>query len=281
MSTPLKPAEATSTEIPVGRNRLEGKVILVFGAGSVGEGWGNGKATSVAYAKEGATVIAVDREKSAAEATASIIDALGGRARSLAADVTDSASVKAVVDEVVRSEGQIDVLHNNVGTTIMGGPVELSEEDWHTVLDVNLTSAYLTCKHVLPGMIARGKGAIINISSIAAIRYTGYPYSAYYAAKAGVNQFTIGLALQYARQGIRVNAIMPGLMNTPLIYQQISGQYSDAEAMARARHEATPMGRMGTGWDIAAAAVFLASDEANYITGVCLPVDGGLTCKAA
>ena len=281
MNTPLKPADAKSSEIPIGRNRLEGRVVLVFGAGSVGAGWGNGKATSVAYAREGATVIAVDRERSAADATASIITALGGRARSLEADVTNSASVKAVVDEVMKAEGQIDVLHNNVGTTIMGGPVELTEADWHTVIDVNLTSAFLTCKHVLPGMLARGKGAIINISSIAAIRYTGYPYAAYYAAKAGVNQFTVGLALQYARQGIRVNAIMPGLMNTPLIYQQISGQYSDAQAMARARHEATPMGRMGTAWDIAAAAVFLASDEANYITGVCLPVDGGLTCKAA
>ena len=281
MPSQLKPAEAGSPEIPVGRNRLAGKVALVFGAGSVGEGWGNGKATSVAYALEGATVIAVDREKAAADATAAIIEMLGGQARSLAADVTDSASVKAAVDAVMSEHGRIDVLHNNVGTTIMGGPVELTEEDWHTVLDVNLTSAFLTCKHVLPGMLARGKGAIINISSIAAIRFTGYPYAAYYAAKAGVNQFTVGLALQYARQGIRVNAIMPGLMNTPLIYQQISGQYADAEAMARARHEATPMGRMGTGWDIAAAAVFLASDEANYITGVCLPVDGGLTCRAA
>ena len=281
MISPLKPAEAGSSEVPVGRNRLEGKVILVFGAGSVGEGWGNGKAASVAYAREGATVIAIDREKSAADATAAIIRALGGKAQSLAADVTVSASVKAVVDAVMSEHGHIDVLHNNVGTTVMGGPVELTEEDWHKVVDVNLTSAFLTCKHVLPGMIARGKGAIINISSIAAIRYTGYPYAAYYAAKGGLNQFTVGLALQYARQGIRVNAIMPGLMNTPLIYQQISGQYADAEAMARARHEATPMGRMGTGWDIAAAAVFLASDEANYNTGVCLPVDGGLTCKAA
>ena len=281
MPSQLKPAEAGSAELPVGRNRLEGKVVLVFGAGSVGEGWGNGKATSVAYAREGASVIAIDRVKSAADATAAIIQTLGGQARSLAADVTDSASVKAAVDAVMSEHGRIDVLHNNVGTTIMGGPVELTEEDWHTVLDVNLTSAFLTCKHVLPGMLARGKGAIINISSIAAIRFTGYPYAAYYAAKAGVNQFTVGLALQYARQGIRVNAIMPGLMNTPLIYQQISGQYADAEAMARARHEATPMGRMGTGWDIAAAAVFLASDEANYITGVCLPVDGGLTCRAA
>ncbi|MET0430473.1 MAG: SDR family oxidoreductase [Microvirga sp.] len=281
MNTPLMPAEATSSEIPAGRGRLEGKVALVFGAGSVGEGWGNGKATSVAYAREGAIVIAVDRNKAAADETASIIEELGGQAVSFAADATDSAGIKSVVDAVMDAHGRIDVLHNNVGTTIMGGPIELSEEQWHTVLDVNLTSAFLTCKHVLPGMLARGKGTIVNISSIAAIRYTGYPYSAYYAAKAGINQFTVGLALQYARQGIRVNTIMPGLMNTPLIYQQISGQYADAEAMARARHEATPMGRMGSGWDIAAAAVFLASDEAGYITGVCLPVDGGLTCKAA
>lgn len=281
MSSPLQPADATSAEIPPGRNRLQDKLILVFGAGSVGEGWGNGKATAVAYAREGATVVAVDRERSAAEATAGIIEALGGRCSTYAADVTDSASVKAVVDDVVARHGRIDVLHNNVGTTIMGGPIELTEEQWNTVLDVNLRSAFLTCKHVLPGMLERGRGVIVNISSIAAVRYTGYPYSAYYAAKAGLNQFTVGLALQYARQGIRVNAIMPGLMNTPLIYQQISGQYANAEAMAKARHEATPMGRMGTGWDIAAAAVFLASDEANYITGVCLPVDGGLICNAA
>jgi NAD(P)-dependent dehydrogenase (short-subunit alcohol dehydrogenase family) len=279
--TPLKPADAASPEIPAGRGRLEGKIVLIFGAGSVGEGWGNGKATSVAYAREGATVIAVDRDEAAAEATGAIIAELGGQASTYGADVTSSSAVKAVVDEVMARYGRIDVLHNNVGTTIMGGPVELTEEQWHTVLDVNLTSAFLTCKHVLPGMIERRKGAIVNISSVAAIRYTGYPYPAYYAAKAGVNQFTVGLALQYAQHGIRVNAIMPGLMNTPLIYQQISGQYADAAAMARARDEACPMGRMGTAWDIAAAAVFLASDEANYITGVCLPVDGGLTCRAA
>ena len=254
---------------------------MVFGAGSVGEGWGNGKASSVAYAREGATVVAIDRERSAADETAVIIGELGGRCATFAADVTDSASVKAVVDEVLAREGRIDVLHNNVGTTIMGGPIELTEADWQTVLDVNLKSAFLTCKHVLPVMVRQQKGVIVNISSMAAIRYTGYPYAAYYAAKAGLNQFTVGLAMQYAKQGIRVNAIMPGLMNTPLIYQQISGQYANAAAMAKARDEACPMGRMGTGWDIAKAAVFLASDEASYITGVCLPVDGGITCKAA
>ena len=281
MTSLLQPATASSPEIPPGYGRLKDRVVLLFGAGSVGVGWGNGKAASVAYAREGATVIAVDRERAAAEATASIVAELGGRCAAHAADVTDSDSVKAVVDEVLGREGRIDVLHNNVGTTIMGGPIELTEAQWNTVLDVNLKSAFLTCKHVLPAMVKQNKGAIINISSMAAIRYSGYPYAAYYAAKAGVNQFTVGLAIQYAKQGIRANAIMPGLMNTPLIYQQISGQYADAAAMAKARDEACPMGRMGTGWDIAKAAVFLASDEASYITGVCLPVDGGITCKVA
>jgi NAD(P)-dependent dehydrogenase (short-subunit alcohol dehydrogenase family) len=273
--------EAVKVPWPAGRGRLEGKVALVFGAGSVGEGWGNGKATAVAYALEGAVVIAVDRDRAAAEETRAIITANGGQCSAFSGDATRAADIAPIVAQTVERWGRIDVLHNNVGTTIMGGPVELTEEQWDVVLDVNLKSSFLTCKHVLPVMLRQGRGVITNISSVAAIRYTGYPYSAYYAAKAGVNQFTVGLALQYARQGIRVNAIMPGLMNTPLIHQQISGQYADAAAMVKARDEACPMGRMGTAWDIAAAAVFLASDEANYITGVCLPVDGGLTCRAA
>lgn len=281
MHNVLSPATHFSAEIPPKGERLKNKTVLLFGGGSVGEGWGNGKATAVAYAREGARIVVVDREKPAADATAEIITALGSEVISLQAEATDAASVQTAVQAALAAYGRIDVLHNNVGTTIMGGPIELTEDQWHTVIDVNLTSAYLTSKYVLPGMIAQGSGAIINISSVAAIRYTGYPYSAYYAAKAGLNQFTVGLALQYARQGIRANAIMPGLMNTPLIYQQISGQYASPENMARARHEATPMGRMGTGWDIAKAAVFLASDDAGYITGVCLPVDGGLTCKSA
>ena len=273
--------DATGIPWPSGRRRLQDKVALVFGAGCVGEGWGNGKATAVAYAQEGASVIAVDRNPDAAELTRAVIEGAGGRCLAFGADVTRSEDVAHVVADTLAAYGRIDVLHNNVGTTIMGGPVELTEEQWDTVLDVNLRGAFLTCKHVLPVMVRQGKGAIVNISSVAAIRYTGYPYAAYYAAKAGVNQFTVGLALQYARQGIRANAIMPGLMNTPLIHQQISGQYADAAAMVKARDEACPMGRMGTAWDIASAAVFLASDEAQYITGVCLPVDGGLTCRAA
>ncbi len=281
MTTSLKPALATDPEVPPQGRRMEGKVVLLFGGGSVGEGWGNGKAACVAYAREGATVVAVDRDPGAVEETWKLVSALGGTCTALVADATETAQVKDVVDEALAQHGRIDVLHNNVGTTIMGGPVELTEAQWDTVLDVNLKSAFLTSKHVLPAMIRQGKGAIVNISSLAAIRYTGYPYAAYYAAKAGLNQFTVGLALQYARQGIRANVIMPGLMNTPLIYQQIGGQYPDTDAMVKARHEACPMGRMGTGWDIAAAAVFLASDEANYITGVCLPVDGGISCRGA
>jgi NAD(P)-dependent dehydrogenase (short-subunit alcohol dehydrogenase family) len=259
--------------------RLEGKTALVFGAGSVGPGWGNGKATAALFAKEGAKVVGVDVNPAAAEETRVIIAEAGGTFHPEVADVTKSDQIRSVVERTMQRFGRIDVLHNNVGITEMGGPVELSEESWHRVMDINATSIFLTCKHVLPIMEKQGKGAIVNISSIAAIRYTGYPYVAYYAAKAAVNQFTVGLALQYAAKGIRVNAIMPGLMNTPLIHQQISGQYKTAEEMVAARDALVPTGKMGTGWDIANAALFLASDDASYITGVCLSVDGGLHAK--
>jgi NAD(P)-dependent dehydrogenase (short-subunit alcohol dehydrogenase family) len=259
--------------------RLAGKVALVFGAGSVGPGWGNGKATAVAFARAGAAVVAVDRAPAAAEETAAIIRDEGFAGLALSCDVTRADEVQAIVARAVAAHGRIDILHNNVGITAMGGPVEESEESWRRVLDTNLTAMFLTCKHVLPVMLQQGAGAIINISSIAAVRYTGYPYISYYASKGGVNQFTVGLALEYAGRGIRANAIMPGMMDTPLIHQQIAGQYADDAAMVAARNAACPMGFMGTGWDVANAAVFLASDEARYITGVCLPVDGGLSCR--
>ena len=261
--------------------RLDNKVAIVFGAGSVGEGWGNGKATATLFAREGARVVCVDINRAAADETAAIIAGEGGTAIAATCDVTSSEQVRKLADRVAADHGRIDVLHNNVGYATMGGPIEMEEAAWHRTLDLNVASCFLTCKHVLPHMLRQGRGAIINVSSIAAIRYTGYPYTAYYAAKAAVNGFTMGLALQYAAQNIRVNAIMPGLMNTPLIYQQISGQYADAAAMVAARDAACPTGRMGTAWDIAKAALFLASDEAAYITGVSLPVDGGLSCRSA
>ncbi len=259
--------------------RLKDKIALVFGAGSSGPGWGNGKATAVSFAREGATVMAVDRVREAAEETRKLIADEGGTAYAEVADVTSGVDIKRVVDSLVGKCGRIDILHNNVGITAMGGPIEETEESWHRIIDTNLTSAFLACKHVLPVMLRQGKGTIVNVSSIAAIRYTGYPYSSYYASKAGLNQFTVGLALQYAKQGIRANAIMPGMMDTPLIRTQIAGQYASIDAMIDARNAACPMGRMGTAWEIANAAVFLASDEASYITGVCLPVDGGISCK--
>lgn len=260
-------------------DRLRDRVALVFGAGCCGPGWGNGRSTAVAYAREGARVVAVDNVTERAEETARIIRAEGGRVAVVTADVTVHAQVRAAVAAARDAfGGRIDILHNNVGITAMGGPIEESLESWEHVIRTNVTGAFLTCKETLPVMLAQRKGAIVNISSLAAIRFF-YPYSSYYASKAGLNQFTEGLALQYAKQGIRANVIMPGLMNTPLIYQQISGQYASPQDMVAARDAACPMGVMGEGWDIAWASVFLASDEAKYITGVCLPVDGGLHCR--
>jgi NAD(P)-dependent dehydrogenase (short-subunit alcohol dehydrogenase family) len=257
--------------------RLTDKVALVFGAGSSGPGWGNGKATAVLFAREGARVVAVDRDDAAAQETAGIIATEGGRCRALSCDVTRSDAVEAIVARTVDAFGRIDILHNNVGMVERGGPVETSEESWRRVLDTNLTSMFLTCKHALPVMQAQRAGAIVNISSIAGVRYVGDAIG-YAASKGGVNQFTAALAVQYAPHGIRVNAIMPGLMDTPMVYQQVAAPGSDPAAVAAARAARCPMGFMGTGWDVAHAAVFLASDEARYITGVCLPVDGGISC---
>ncbi|MBW0005227.1 MAG: SDR family oxidoreductase [Hyphomicrobiales bacterium] len=258
--------------------RLDGRVTIVFGAGSSGPGWGNGKAAAILYAREGARLIAVDRDLEAARETAAIIVSEGHEALAVSADVTASAEVAGVVEEAVRRFGRIDVLHNNVGITEMGDPIEASEESWDRVMAVNLKSVFLTCKHVLPVMKAQRKGAIVNISSIAAIAINDYPYFSYYASKSGLNHLTRALALRYAPFGIRANAIMPGLMDTPLIYREIAGQYPDKEAMVSARNARVPMGFMGDAFDVARAALFLASDDARYITGVCLAVDGGVTC---
>ena len=259
---------------------LESRVALVFGAGCAGPGWGNGNAAAAAYAEAGAHVVAIDRSLAAAEATAALITERGHRATARHADILDSASVEAAVQATLAAHARIDILHNNVGHAGMGGPIELTEAQWDAQIALNLKGVFLTCKHVLPTMLAQRRGAIVNISSLAAIRWTGYPYAAYYAAKAAVNQLTVGLALQYAAQGIRANVIMPGLIDTPMIHQQIAGQYANDAEMVAARNALCPMGRMGSAWDVANAAVFLASDAAAYITGVCLPVDGGLSCRA-
>ena len=256
-------------------NRLQDRVALVFGAGASGAGWSNGKAAAVSYAREGALVVAVDREEQAARETAEFIESEHHHALAVQADVTDMQSIQSAVAKAMREFGRIDILHNNVGSTVMGGPVELDEASFHRSMDLNLGSVFRTSKAVLPHMIEQRRGVVINISSLASIRWTGYPYFAYYAAKAAVNQATVALAVQYAQHGIRANAVLPGAVDTPLIYREISSQYSSVEEMRAARDRAVPLGKMGTAWDIANAAVFLASDEAKFITGVCLPVDGG------
>lgn len=261
--------------------RLKDKVAIVTGAGSVGPGWGNGKATAVLFAREGAKVFAVDMNLAAVEETKGIIDGEGGECTVDKADVSKSDEVKAMVERCIETYGRIDILHNNVGIVVVGGPVETSEETWDRVNAVNLKSMFLTCKYVLPYMEKQGGGAIVNISSIAAIRYTGIPYITYYATKAGILQLTQGIALQYAEKNIRANAILPGLMNTPMIREPLKDAYAggDIEKMLEIRNQQCPMKRMGDAWDVAYAALFLASDEAKYITGTQLVVDGGITCK--
>ncbi len=261
-----------------GRGRVAGRVALVFGGGSAGPGWGNGKAAAMVYAREGARVAVVDIRAEAAEETRDQLRAEGHEAEAYAADVTDAAAVAAVVQQVHARFGAIDILHNNVGITRMGSVVDMDEATWQQVLDTNLTGVFLTCKHVVPVMLAQGRGAIVNISSLASQQINSYPYMPYYAAKAGLNHFTRALAVQYAAQGIRANAVLPGVIDTPLIHQQIAGQFASTEEMLRTRNAASPMGRMGQAWDVAYTALFLASDEARYVTGVCIPVDGGKGC---
>ena len=265
--------------------RLKGKIALVVGAGSAGPGWGNGKATAVAFAREGAKVFCADVNLAAAEETAAIIKGEGGEARAHAADVTKSAEVAAMVAACRKAYGPIDILDNNVGIAEVGGVVEVSEQEWDRVMAVNLKSAFLTMKHVIPLMLESGGGSIINISSIAAIRYTGVPYSTYYASKAALSHLTRTTAVEYAAKKIRVNAILPGLMQTPMVEKAagLAQSYAggDIEEMWRVRAKQVPMGFGGDAWDVAWAAVYLASDEARYITGIELVVDGGVTLKYA
>jgi len=259
---------------------MEGKVIIVTGAGSVGEGWGNGKAAAALYAREGGRVLAVDRNLAAAQETADIIRQEGGVCEVIAADVSKAADVKAIADAAMDHFGRIDVLHNNVGIAETGGPVETSEESWNRLVAVNQTSLFLTHKYVLPVMEQQKKGAIVNISSLAALRWIGFPYLGYTTTKAAILAFTKNVAMQYAPLGIRANCILPGLMDTPMIREPLKASYGgDIEEMRAKRHAQCPMGFMGDAWDVANAALFLASDNARYITGMDLIVDGGLSLK--
>ena len=259
--------------------RLAGKIAVIVGAGqSPGEGLGNGRATALRFAQEGAKVLAVDRALDSAEQTAAMVRDDGGECLAFEADVTDEATLAAAVSFTLDRWGRIDILHNNVGVSIAGGdapPLEISEEAFDRICAINLRGTVMACKHALPVMRRQCSGAIINISSIAA--WTDYPLVAYKATKAAMIAYTQQLAIQNAEFGIRANAILPGLMDTPMAIENRVHAWGKTRAEVVAQRDAqVPLrGRMGTAWDVANAALFLASDEANFITGVALPVDGG------
>lgn len=263
---------------------LEGKVALVFGAGSSGPGWGNGKAASVLLAREGARVFCADVDEAAARETVEIIRSEGGDAMAWRCDVTRSAEIAGTVSACLEHFGRVDVLDNNVGVVEVGGVVELSEETWDRAIAINLKSCFLTMKHVIPVMEKQGGGSIVNVSSVASLRHTGIPYAVYYASKAAMNHLTRTTALEYADKQIRINAVLPGLIKTPLVERSagLADVFGggDVDEMWRVRAAHVPMGRMGSAWDVANAVLFLASDLASYITGIELVVDGGLTQRS-
>jgi NAD(P)-dependent dehydrogenase (short-subunit alcohol dehydrogenase family) len=261
--------------------RLGGKVVIVTGAGQTpGETIGNGRATALLFAREGARVLLVDRKLDSAVETQEMIRVEGGESQSFEADVSHADDCRGAVEACLKTYGRIDVLHNNVGIgTGDGGPTQLSEESWDRIMDVNLKSVFLMCKSALPPMRAQQSGCILNVSSIASICSVGI--IAYKTSKAGVNALTHALATGNARYGIRANAILPGLMNTPMAIEGIArARGVPREQLVEERDRQVPLGgKMGTAWDVAHAALFLASDEARFITGVLLPVDGGQSAR--
>ncbi len=265
--------------------RLEGKVAIVVGAGSSGPGWGNGKAAAVLFAREGARVLCVDISADAAAETVEIVTGEGGEASAFSGDASEASAVEAMVGACLERYGRIDVLDNNVGILHLGGPLEVELEDWNRMLRLNLTSMFLSCKSVIPVMLqqfareGRG-GAIVNIASIAGIRDLGVTYLAYSTTKGAVLPFTRSIALQYARQGLRANTLLPGLMHTPMVVEPLKEVYGGtSDLLVEKRDALCPTGKMGDAWDVAYAALFLASDEAKYVTGTELVVDGGLTAQ--
>jgi NAD(P)-dependent dehydrogenase (short-subunit alcohol dehydrogenase family) len=269
------PAETDMT------GRLDGKTALIIGAGSVGEGWGNGRAAAILFAREGARVFGADRDQSALARTAELADSEGLDFLSRTADVTDNGELDALIDAAHQSLGRIDILVNNVGGSAPGDAVSMSDEIWERQIATNLTYVFQSMKRVIPLMVGQGGGAIVNLASIAALRFFGPDVAGYAASKAGLMHFSRVTAVKYAPHHVRVNTVIPGLMNTPLVKARLAGERAggEVETLVEARHRQVPMGHMGEGWDIANAVLFLASDEARYITATELTVDGGLSAS--
>jgi len=261
--------------------RLEGKVAIVTGAGCVGPGWGNGRATAVRFAEEGAKIFAVDLRAETLAETLQRTREVGGGIEPCLCDVTDSGAVAAMVEACIARFGRVDILVNNVGGSAKGGPVDMPEEVWDRQVDFNLKCVYLTCKHVLPVMVGQGGGAIVNTSSTSGLRWTGAAQSAYAATKAAIIQFSRVVAVEYAPHKIRVNTVVPGQLHTPMVEARLAGQRAggDVDLLLKQRLARIPLGFMGDGRDTANAALFLASDEARFITGTEIIVDGGMTAR--
>ena len=260
--------------------RLNNKVALIFGAGCVGQGWGIGKAISVLFARHGARIAAIDINLKAASETANLVEQEGAEAIAIQADVASSQEVEQAVNHALETFGRIDTLINNVGVGQIGGPVEISEAEWDRIMEINIKGPLLACKYALPHMEKTG-GSIISISSIAARRFVGYPHLAYSTSKAALEQMSRVVALEYASKGIRSNCIVPGLIDTPRIEKTVASAFAEGDYQtARKKRDAQcPTGAMGSAWDIAHAAVYLASDDSAYVTGTEILVDGGLTAK--
>lgn len=259
-------------------DRVKGKVAIVTGAGSVGPGVGNGKAAAILYAREGARVMLVDHNIDAAEETDRLIKEQDGDSFAFGADVSKSDDCARIANECIGTYGRVDILHNNVGIEIPGGIEDISEEDWDRTLDVNLKSVFLTCKYVLPHMVKQGSGAVVNISSINGVRTLPALSGPYGASKAGMIALTREIAVEYAASGVRANAVLPGMMRTPFVEASLTAAWGgDIEHMMTLRDNMIPTGRQGEPWDVAHAALYLASDDAKYVTGTTLVVDGGLT----
>jgi len=261
--------------------RLQGKVAIVTGAGSVGPGWGNGRAIAYRFAQEGARVFAVDMNEDAMEETVARVREAGGEIATWRADVTSSDAVRDMVQACVDAWGRVDILVNNVGGSRKGGPVNLDEDTWNRQIDFNLKSVYLGCRHVLPLMEQQGSGAIVNIASTSGIRWTGSAQVGYASAKAGVIQLSRVVALEYAKKNIRCNTVIPGQMHTPMVEVRLAGQRAggDVAQLLAQRQARIPLPFMGDGLDTANAALFLASDEARFITATEIVVDGGMSAR--
>ena len=259
---------------------LTGRVVLITGIGCVGQGWGNGIAIATLFARQGAKLFGCDLALEAAQTSRASILAENARTdiTVMYGDATSSESMKEFVDACMKTHGRIDILVNNVGRSEPGDPASITEEVWDMQMDVNLKSVYLTSHLVLPIMAAQKSGGnIVNISSVSGLRYIGKPQVAYSTTKAAILSFTRTTAVIYADKGVRLNTVVPGLINTPLV-KMLADKYAggDYEGYCKVRDNQVPMGKMGTAWDVAHAALFLASDEAAYITGTEIVVDGGL-----